>query len=72
MKRILMMAACATAIAANADIVAWWHFDEKDAGYAFNAQGVAAAAPNLLPMAFAVGGGGCAGALLEKMRKVPG
>ena len=28
MKRILMMAACATAIAANADTVAWWHFDE--------------------------------------------
>ena len=28
MKRVLMMVACATAIAANADTVAWWHLDE--------------------------------------------
>ena len=28
MKRILMMVACATAIAAHADTVAWWHLDE--------------------------------------------
>ena len=28
MKRILMTVACAVAFAANADTVAWWHFDE--------------------------------------------